>query len=177
MGTSSKRHDCLPPWEYAVVQRAQRTRQHQLETCGPSQAQRQPHSQTKTATSGAVAGTAPSGGSKLTLERLLGARAFAAYNAGGCDAVAASPVSLLHTWLPSALLGSRESSVAGGTCGSDFERPAIAGFSLLSAVCSRTAVCGAFAFAQTARTLTCSARPMPSTTKRSCTPCGEGSGD
>ena len=50
---------------------------------------------------------------ELTLEHLLGRRAFEAYNRGLCAAVAASPVGLLKLWQPSALLGSRESSFPG----------------------------------------------------------------
>ena len=79
-GTSSKKHDCLPPWNYEDVQRAQQQQQQRASS---------------------------------PLDRLLGPRAFAAYNAACCAAVARSPVSLLRTWLPSALLGSRDSFVVG----------------------------------------------------------------
>lgn len=78
-GTSSKKRDCLPPWEYEEIQRAHR--------------QQQP--------------------SSSPLDHLLGPRAYAAYNAASCTAVAHSPVGLLRAWLPSALLGSRDSSVVG----------------------------------------------------------------
>ena len=84
VGTSSRKHDCLPPWDYKTVQRPYSGRRDE-----------------------------PPGSPEGALEQLLGPRAFAAYNADGCDAVARSPVSLLRAWLPSALLGSRESSIAG----------------------------------------------------------------
>ena len=111
VGTSSQKHDCLPPWDVEALQQAllpQRTRP--TRRVAPRQ----------------------HGALETTLEALLGPRAFDAYNEHTCEqvggarpgrrgqrravagsALSGSPVSLLRTWLPAALLGSRESAVAG----------------------------------------------------------------
>ena len=81
-GTTSKNHECIPPWNYELVQQAYLL---------PDDA--------------ASASTQPSN----TLDELLGRRAFDAYNHGLCHLTANSPVDLLRVWLPTALLGSRES--------------------------------------------------------------------
>ena len=47
------------------------------------------------------------------LRDLLGPRAYSAYNAKLCELVQSSPVSVLRLWLPSAVLGARESFVKG----------------------------------------------------------------
>lgn len=86
VGTSSKNHDCLPPWDFAAAQQAAQ----------PQGSRRRD-------------GRA----SNDSLDVLLGRHAFAAYNDRICGAVRGSPVSLLRVWLPSALLGSRESAVRG----------------------------------------------------------------
>ena len=83
IGTSSPLHDCLPPWPYEPVQ--------------------QVHMQRSDAASRA----------NSSLDVLLGPRAFHAYNGGLCEAVAGSPVDLLRVWLPTALLGARESAHVG----------------------------------------------------------------
>jgi len=49
--------------------------------------------------------------SSHSLESLLGPRAFDAYNEGICTSLARTPVGLLRVWLPTAVLGPRESSV------------------------------------------------------------------
>lgn len=85
-GTSSKKHACLPEWDYEPVQQAERRRQPQARR-GLGEA-----------------------ASNSTLDVLLGATAFDAYNARQCELLAKSPVGLLKVWLPSALLGSREAS-------------------------------------------------------------------
>ena len=121
IGTASRKHECLPPWPYQLVQQA--------------------HMRTPTERRPV----------NSTLETLLGPKAFSAYNQGMCEAVGShpfiratqrlvqcghsqlpspspsppqspcspsqprqvqhTPVGLLRVWLPSALLGSRESSV------------------------------------------------------------------
>ena len=85
-GTSSKKHACLPEWDYEPVQQAER--------------RRQPHARRGLGDAAA----------NSTLDVLLGATAFDAYNARQCELLAKSPVGLLKVWLPSALLGARESS-------------------------------------------------------------------
>lgn len=47
----------------------------------------------------------------LALERLIGPRSYDAYNHDLCNMTADSPVGLLRVWLPTAIVGSRESSV------------------------------------------------------------------
>lgn len=92
IGTTSQNHDCLLPWNFTRVQQA--THQRTARVGGKS---------------GKV--TAPPPPTSDTLEVLLGPRAFDAYNERRCEDVSGTSIGLLKVWLPSALLGSRESYV------------------------------------------------------------------